>query len=131
MISQSHFFVSFVPFVVNLPHGFFAFCGVAIFRACIPNPNRHTDRMNTTSFPATCPFVTPADQLARAQNIAGAVRFSALAPQKVPWLWPDRIPLGRITLLVSDPGLGKSLLTLDIAARVSTGAPWPDANDEA
>jgi putative DNA primase/helicase len=82
--------------------------------------------MNTTSFPAPCPFVTPADQLARAQNIAGAVRFSELAPQKVRWLWPDRIPLGRITLLVSDPGLGKSLLALDIAARVSRGAPWPD-----
>jgi hypothetical protein len=87
--------------------------------------------MNTTSFPAPCPFVTPADQLARAQNIAGAVRFSELAPRKVRWLWPDRIPLGRITLLVSDPGLGKSLLALDIAARVSRGSPWPDANDEA
>jgi putative DNA primase/helicase len=82
--------------------------------------------MNTTSFPAPCPFVTPADQLANAANIAGAIRFSELAPQKVRWLWPDRIPLGRITLLVSDPGLGKSLLTLDIAARVSRGAPWPD-----
>jgi hypothetical protein len=82
--------------------------------------------MNTTPIFPPCPFVTPADQLARASRVAGAVRFSELAPQKVRWLWPDRIPLGRITLLVSDPGLGKSLLTLDIAARVSTGAPWPD-----
>jgi putative DNA primase/helicase len=82
--------------------------------------------MNTTSFSAPCPFIKPADQLARAKNIAGAVRFSELTPQKVRWLWPDRIPLGRITLLVSDPGLGKSLLALDIAARVSRGAPWPD-----
>jgi putative DNA primase/helicase len=86
--------------------------------------------MNTTPFSPPCPFVTPADQLARAERVAGAVRFSELVPQKVRWLWPDRIPLGRITLLVSDPGLGKSLLTLDIAARVSRGAPWPDANDE-
>src|SRR5882757_4249698 len=82
--------------------------------------------MNTTPLPPTCSFVTSADQLARATRVAGAVRFSELAPQTVRWLWPDRIPLGRITLLVSDPGLGKSLLTLDIAARVSTGAPWPD-----
>src|SRR6476661_2421328 len=86
--------------------------------------------MNTTSFPPPCPFVTPADQLARAERVAGAMRFSELAPQKVRWLWPDRIPLGRITLLVSDPGLGKSLLALDIAARVSTGAPWPDQEGE-
>src|SRR6187431_278753 len=67
-----------------------------------------------------------ADRLARAQRAAGAVRFSQLVPESIRWLWPDRIPLGRITLLVGDPGLGKSLLTLDIAACVSTGAPWPD-----
>jgi hypothetical protein len=82
--------------------------------------------MNTIPFSPPCPFVTPKDRLARAQDIAGAVRLSDLPTQKIRWLWPDRIPLGRITLLVSDPGLGKSLLALDIAARVSTGAPWPD-----
>src|SRR3954451_24488509 len=82
--------------------------------------------MNSISFPPPCPFVKPAEQLARAERIAGAVRFSELVPQKIRWLWPNRIPLGRLTLLVSDPGLGKSLLALDIAARVSRGAPWPD-----
>src|SRR3954466_15423127 len=82
--------------------------------------------MNTTSSSPTRPFVTSADQLARVEQIAGAVRFSNFTTEKVRWLWPDRIPLGRITLLVSDPGLGKSLLALDIAARISTGRPWPD-----
>jgi hypothetical protein len=43
-----------------------------------------------------------------------------------PWLWPGRIPLGEVTLLVGDPGVGKSLLALDVAARVTQGAPWPD-----
>ena len=27
----------------------------------------------------------------------------------VEWLWPGRIPIGKVTLLVGDPGLGKSL----------------------
>jgi putative DNA primase/helicase len=44
----------------------------------------------------------------------------------VPWLWPGRIPLGRLVLLVGRPGAGKSFLTCDLAARVSTGAAWPD-----
>src|SRR5262245_28904101 len=96
---------------------------VAKFRACIPNLSCHSIRMNTTNPAPPCPFVKPADQLARAERVAGAVRLSQLAPEKIRWLWPNRIPLGRITLLVSDPGLGKSLLTLDIAARVSAGAP--------
>ncbi|WP_428937285.1 AAA family ATPase [Fontivita pretiosa] len=47
-------------------------------------------------------------------------------PREVEWLWPGRVPLGRITLLVGRPGEGKSFLTTDMAARVSTGAPWPD-----
>jgi hypothetical protein len=47
-------------------------------------------------------------------------------PQDVQWLWPGRIPLGRITLLVGAPGEGKSFVSVDAAARVSTGTPWPD-----
>jgi hypothetical protein len=79
-----------------------------------------------TTATQTCPFISPADRLTRAAQIAGAVRLADIQPIPTKWLWPGKIPLGRITLLVSDPGLGKSLLTLDIAARVSTGAPWPD-----
>jgi hypothetical protein len=77
--------------------------------------------------PSPPPRIDPAEQLARAADIAGAVRLTDVRPTAIRWLWPDRIPLGRITLLVSDPGLGKSLLALDIAARVSSGTPWPDS----
>jgi len=42
------------------------------------------------------------------------------------WLWPDRVPLGKLTLIAGDPNLGKSLITLDLAARISRGADWPD-----
>src|SRR5947207_14663595 len=82
--------------------------------------------MNTTSFPPPCPFVTPADRLASHVRLAGAVRLTDVQPAEIQWLWPGRIPLGNVTLLVSDPGAGKSLVALDIAARVSRGAPWPD-----
>lgn len=51
---------------------------------------------------------------------------SSATPRRVNWLWPGRIALGKVTLLAGDPGQGKSLLTLDMAARVSTGAAWPD-----
>ena len=55
-----------------------------------------------------------------------ARRVSTVEREQLDWLWPGRIPLGKLTLLAGDPGLGKSLVTLDIAARVSTGRPWPD-----
>jgi hypothetical protein len=46
--------------------------------------------------------------------------------EQVRWLWPGRIPLGKVTVLDGDPGTGKSTLTLTIAAKVTTGSPFPD-----
>jgi AAA domain len=46
--------------------------------------------------------------------------------EQVTWLWPDRIPRGKVTVLDGDPGTGKSTLTLTIAAKVTTGSPFPD-----
>ncbi len=58
---------------------------------------------------------------------AELVRAADVEPEPVSWLWPNRIALGKVTLLAGDPGLGKSLATLAIASAVSRGAPWPDA----
>jgi hypothetical protein len=46
-----------------------------------------------------------------------------LAPQPVSWLWPGYLALGKLTLLLGAPGLGKTWTVADIAARMSTGAP--------
>jgi hypothetical protein len=46
------------------------------------------------------------------------------------WLWPGRIRRGELTLLAGDSSVGKSLVALDMAARVSRGAPWPDSPNE-
>jgi hypothetical protein len=54
------------------------------------------------------------------------VCLADVQPRKVSWLWYGRIPLGRISLLVGRPGSGKSFVACDLAARVSTNAPWPD-----
>ena len=52
--------------------------------------------------------------------------FSDIKSKPLRWLWPGRIPLGKVTLLIGDPGLGKSLLTIDIASRVTRGTSFPD-----
>ncbi len=57
------------------------------------------------------------------------VRMADVEARSIRWLWPGRIPLGRLSLLVGRPGEGKSYLTCDMAARVSTGTPWPDGGD--
>lgn len=57
---------------------------------------------------------------------AVVVPMSEVEPEVVRWLWQGRIPLAKVTLLDGDPGLGKSTLTLDLAARVSSGSRLPD-----
>lgn len=51
--------------------------------------------------------------------------FSDIQPEKIEWLWPGKIALGKLTIISGDPGLGKSLLSTGIAANVSRGFPWP------
>ncbi len=54
--------------------------------------------------------------------------LAAVKPEAVSWLWQGRIPLGKLTVLDGDPGLGKSTLLLDIAARVTRGDSMPDGS---
>ena len=55
------------------------------------------------------------------------LRFlDAVSPRPVRWLWPGWLPLGALVMIDGDPGVGKSTVTHDFAARVTTGRPWPD-----
>ena len=55
--------------------------------------------------------------------------FSDIYPREVNWLWPGRIAMGRINVMSGIPGIGKSFVSCDMAARISTGTPWPDDGD--
>jgi hypothetical protein len=62
------------------------------------------------------------------------VLLSTVRPSLVTWLWPGRLPRGKLTILDGDPGLGKSVLTLGLAAAVTRGWAMPleprEAGDE-
>ena len=60
---------------------------------------------------------------------AGLQPFNFLIQQPQDWLWPNRIPLGKLTLIAGYPSSGKTSIALDIAARVSRGAAAPDQPD--
>jgi hypothetical protein len=49
-----------------------------------------------------------------------------VTPQPVEWVWSDRLALGKLTLLGGDPDLGKSQISIDAAARITTGTHWPN-----
>jgi hypothetical protein len=76
------------------------------------------------------PFVVGTDEYdawadAEMREMPG-VRASAVKPRRVRWAWRGRIPFGKLSSVEGDPGDGKSLMTLDLAARWSSGRPMPD-----
>jgi hypothetical protein len=59
---------------------------------------------------------------------ARLVRLADVQAERVTWIDRGRLPLGKLVLLDGDPGLGKTLITLDYAARVSSGRGMPDGS---
>jgi hypothetical protein len=53
------------------------------------------------------------------------VMLDTITRTHVRWLWPNRIPFGKVTIIEGDPERAKSTITLDLAARTSTGSPMP------
>lgn len=52
--------------------------------------------------------------------------LSEIETEIVEWLWDPYVPLGKITLIEGDPGLGKTFLVLTLAAAVTHGFSLPD-----
>lgn len=93
----------------------------------------------TVGKPAVLHVVKPTDPAVEPEPESKVERFGGILSinmgdvisKPVPWLWPHRIPLGMLTIIAGPPGLGKSYVTLDIAARITTGAIWPDVGQSA
>jgi hypothetical protein len=75
----------------------------------------------------------PSLATSRVQVVTGdALPVVALADAptaRLGWLWHGRIPLGALSLLEGPPGVGKTTVALDLAARLSTGRPLPDEGE--
>jgi len=62
---------------------------------------------------------------ARATYRSDLVAISTVEMKPIKWLWPGRIPIGMLTIVEGPPKRGKSLVMLDIIARLTTGRAMP------
>ena len=65
----------------------------------VQDPNRDLDQQSSPT------------SLLRQPNL---VCMADVLPKTIDWLWPNPIPVGRLSLLVGRPGAGKSFLTCDL-----------------
>lgn len=49
--------------------------------------------------------------------------------EEIDWLWYPRIARGKLTLVAGDPGNGKSMFTMGLAAKLTAGFPLPDGGE--
>ncbi|MQA06009.1 MAG: AAA family ATPase [Streptosporangiales bacterium] len=54
------------------------------------------------------------------------VRMSDVQRESIRWIWNGYLARGKLHTLEGDPGIGKSTVLIDWAARITTGKPWPD-----
>ncbi len=108
-------------------------CGLAADTACGPEGIAATIRSGIDKGllrPRQAPGPT-ANGTARSASAPAdgplIIRASQVRTRRVEWLWPGRIPLAKMTTFAGMGGVGKTFVLCDIAARVSAGLPWPDA----
>jgi putative DNA primase/helicase len=57
------------------------------------------------------------------------IPLAEVQPRTVDWFWRGYIPRGKLSALVGDPGVSKSTLTIDLAARFTTGRAMPMSDE--
>lgn len=93
------------------------------------SPSTATSTSSPQRERATEPAPVAVDPAVPQVERSKVIRLSTVTGQRVSWLWPGRLPLGKLTLIDGDPSLGKSSLVLDLAARLSRGSPLPGDED--
>ena len=71
---------------------------------------------------------TPPGQSGTTAPVIKLTRLADVMPESVEWLWPGYLPLGKVVTLDGDPSNGKSTLSLQFGATVTTAGTWPDGS---
>jgi AAA domain len=53
-------------------------------------------------------------------------RADQTKPRRIMWLWPNRIPQGKLIVFAGNPGVTKSVATCEVAAITASKRDWPD-----
>ena len=99
-------------------HGSFTYGQITINKAIANTSDEYDSNYNKS-------INTPENSSQKDQLDFNLICMNDVEQHDVKWLWKPYIPLGKITILQGDPGLGKTFLALKIATIVSTGGIFP------
>lgn len=70
--------------------------------------------------------ITQAASLCEESDSLRTVNLAQVESQQVEWLWHEKFPKSKLSLIVGDPNVGKSYFTMMMAATITKGRCWPD-----
>jgi len=99
------------------------------FNIAYHDPHRYTERQPEPPKPAPAiePML-PEKPYKNGHDLLGQVKYkpmSQVTPRSINWLWPGRIARGKLSIVVGNPGLGKSQVCASLSSVVSNGGRWP------
>jgi putative DNA primase/helicase len=78
-------------------------------------------------------FIQKANQVPMASSVHVPTKrhveltsVATIQPENIKWFWRYWLALGKLAIFAGGPGIGKSTLTLALAATASNGGSWPD-----
>jgi hypothetical protein len=98
---------------------------VVNLRQCRP-PLEDSELKKLADYVGTKPAGIPGASPMKTSAAVEIECFHGITPGELRWVWHKRVPAGKLTLFVGDPGQGKSLVTISIAAHISRGDLFPD-----
>jgi hypothetical protein len=90
-----------------------------------PSPSEGVSGPNDTPPSPPPPNDPEAMRLNEIRKQVAMLRVAEVEAKKVEWLWPQRIPMGKLTTIAGMPDVNKSTFTLYLAAQATTGGSWP------
>jgi len=68
---------------------------------------------------------TPAQETQEEENSMKYVCMNDVEEQAIDWVWPEKIARGELCIIAGEPGASKTMIAVDLAARVSIGDTVP------
>jgi putative DNA primase/helicase len=98
----------------------------SVFTICWEEAPAHGDAVDFLATHTADDLVALLEASQPFEPTSTAISADQITPRRVDWVWKNRIALGKLTMLDGRPGLFKSGMSLDIAARITTGREMPD-----
>lgn len=93
-----------------------------------PLPTGDSSNLNVSAMIANGTKQSVVAKPAQSKRTVSLIFGTEIKERAISWLWDQYLPMGSLILLSGPGGVGKSTITCDITARVTTGREWPDGS---